>query len=92
MNASETLQRFEDLSFPAEVELGRLAMSIGEIFELRQGAVLRTDHPAGAPVSLHVGGVELAAADVVVMDDSLSVRIVRISENAKASSRGDGNS
>ena len=90
MNATETLQRFEDLPFPAEVELGSLVMSIGEIFDLRQGAVLRTGHPAGAPVSLHIGGVELAAADVVVMDDSLSVRIVRILEDTKASSGGDG--
>jgi len=90
MNATETLQRFEDLPFPAEVELGSLVMSIGEIFDLRQGAVLRTDHPAGAPVSVHIGGVELAAAEVVVMDDSLSVRIVRILENTKASSGGDG--
>jgi flagellar motor switch protein FliN len=85
MNASEVLKRFEDLPFAAEVELGSLVMTIGEIFELREGSVLRTDHVAGAPVSLHVGGVQLAAADIIVMEDSLSVRITKLSENTKAS-------
>jgi flagellar motor switch/type III secretory pathway protein FliN len=92
MNASEALQRFEDLPFPVEVELGSLAMTIGEIFALREGAVLRTDHAAGAPVMLQVGGVELAAADIVVMDKSLSIRITRLSENTKPSSGGHGTS
>jgi flagellar motor switch/type III secretory pathway protein FliN len=90
MNASEALRRFEDLPFPAEVELGSLVMTIGEIFALREGAVLRTDHPAGAPVALQVGGVALAAADIVVMDTSLSIRITRLSENPKTSSGGHG--
>lgn len=65
-------------------------MTIGEIFELREGAVLRTGHPAGAPVALQVGGVELAAADIVVVDDSLSVRITRLNENIKAPPGGNG--
>jgi flagellar motor switch/type III secretory pathway protein FliN len=92
MNASQALQRFEDLPFPAEVELGSLLMTIGEIFELREGAVLRTGHRAGAPVALQVGGVELAEADIVVVDDSLSIRITRLSDNTKASPGGNGNS
>jgi flagellar motor switch/type III secretory pathway protein FliN len=90
MNASQALQRFEDLPFPAEVELGSLVMTIGEIFELHEGAVLRTDHLAGAPVALQVGGVELATADIVVVEDSLSIRITRLSENTKPSSGGNG--
>jgi flagellar motor switch protein FliN/FliY len=90
MNASQVLQRFEDLPFLAEVELGSLVMTIGEIFELREGSVLRTDHPAGAPVALQVGGVDLAAADILVVNDSLSIRITRLSENSKAPSSGHG--
>ena len=90
MNASQALQRFEDLPFPAEVELGSLVMTIGEIFELREGSVLRTEHPAGAPVALQVGGVDLAAGDIVIVDDSLSIRITRLSDNSKASSGGNG--
>jgi flagellar motor switch/type III secretory pathway protein FliN len=90
MNLSQALQRFEDMPFRAQVELGSLVMTIGEIFELREGAVLRTDHPAGAPVTLQVAGVDLAAAEIVVVDDSLSIRITRLSENTKPSSGGNG--
>jgi flagellar motor switch/type III secretory pathway protein FliN len=90
MNLSQALQRFEDLPFPAQVELGSLVMTIGEIFELREGAVLRTDHPAGAPVTLQVAGVDLAAAEIVVVDDSLSIRITRLSESTKVSSGANG--
>jgi flagellar motor switch/type III secretory pathway protein FliN len=92
MSTPQALQRFEDLPFPAEVELGGLVMTIGEILALREGAVLRTDHPAGAPVALQVGGVRFATAEVVVVNDSLSVRITRLSENPKASSGGHGSS
>lgn len=90
MNPSDVLQRFEDLPFPVEIELGTLVLTIGEIFELREGTVLRTDHPAGAPFTLRAGGVEVATAEVVVVDDSVSVRINKIMEKAKASA-GDGN-
>lgn len=92
MNPSEAFKRFEDLPFAAEVELGSLVMTIGEIFNLREGSVLRTGHPAGAPVGLQVGGVELATADIVVMDDSLSIRITRLNENTEPSAGGHGNS
>jgi flagellar motor switch/type III secretory pathway protein FliN len=91
MNPSEALQRFENLPFPAEVELGRLSMTIGEIFELKEGTILRTAQPAGAPVVLNAGSVELAIGDVVVVNDSLSVRITRLS-SPKGSSGGNGTS
>jgi flagellar motor switch/type III secretory pathway protein FliN len=90
MNGTEVLQRFEALPFGVEVELGSLVMTIGEIFNLRPGAVLRTDHAAGAPFSMHVGGVDLATAEVVVIDDSVSVRITKLHENTKAPAASDG--
>jgi flagellar motor switch/type III secretory pathway protein FliN len=90
MNTSEALQRFEDLPFPAEVELGSLVLTIGEILALREGAILRTDCPAGAPVALQVGGIRFATAEIVVVNDSLSIRITRLIEHPKASSGGHG--
>jgi flagellar motor switch/type III secretory pathway protein FliN len=83
MTATEALTRFEGLPFPVEVELGSLVLTIGEIFALREGAVLRTDHAAGAPVALQVGGIELATADIVVMEGSLSIRITRLTDKYK---------
>ena len=90
MTASEVLQRFGDLPFVLELELGTLAISIREIFDLREGKVLRTDHPAGAPFRLLAGGVTLAEAEVVIVADSVSIRINKISQSAKAATGEDG--
>ena len=69
------LQRFGELSFPIEVEVGSLTLSIGEIFDLREGAILTTGHPDGAPFTLSAGGAELASVEVLVVGNSLSVRV-----------------
>jgi flagellar motor switch/type III secretory pathway protein FliN len=78
MNASDVLQRFGELPFVLELELGTLSMAIGEIFQLQEGSVLRTDHPAGAPSPLFASNVKLAEAEVIVIDDTVSVRVQKM--------------
>jgi flagellar motor switch protein FliN/FliY len=78
MNASEVLQRFGDLPFVVELELGTLSMSIGDIFQLREGSVLRTDHPAGVPFPLFTSSVKLAEAEVIVIENTVSVRVQKM--------------
>jgi flagellar motor switch/type III secretory pathway protein FliN len=75
MDNSEVLQRFAELPFPIEVEVGNLSLTVGEILELREGMILTTGHPSGAPFILRAGGAELASVEVVVVRDSLSVRV-----------------
>ena len=75
MDNPEVLQRFAELPFPIEVEVGNLSLTVGEILDLQEGMVLATDHPAGAPFTLRAGGAELASVEVVVVHDSLSVRV-----------------
>ena len=60
MSAPELIQRFGELPFVVELELGTLAMSIGDIFQLEEGSVLRTDHPACTPFPLFASNVKLA--------------------------------
>jgi flagellar motor switch protein FliN/FliY len=78
MNVSEVLQRFGELPLVVELELGTLSLSIGEIFQLQEGSVLRTDRPSGAPFSLYASNVKLAEAEVIVIDDTVSVRIQKM--------------
>jgi flagellar motor switch/type III secretory pathway protein FliN len=84
MSASDVLQRFGDLPFVVELELGTLAMNIGEIFELQEGAVLRTDHPAGAPFPLYMSSFKLAEAEVIVIDNTISVRVQKMLQRNSA--------
>jgi flagellar motor switch/type III secretory pathway protein FliN len=88
MNTSDVLQRFGELPFVLELELGTLSMSIGDIFQLQEGSVLRTDHPAGTPFPLFASNVKLAEAEVIVIDDTVSVRVQRMLQK---SGSGGGN-
>ena len=92
MNTTEILQKFEALPFPVEVELGTLTATIGEIFGLKEGKVLQTNHPAGVPFKLLVGGIELASAEVVVVEKSVSARVNALVEMKKTTPESDGNS
>jgi flagellar motor switch protein FliN/FliY len=85
MNASDVLQRFGELPFVVELELGTLSMTIGDIFQLQEGSVLRTDHPAGAPFPLFASNVKLAEAEVIVIDDTVSVRVQKMLPKSGAS-------
>ncbi len=88
MTGSEVLQRFGDLPLVVELELGTLSMSLGEIFQLHEGLVLRTDSRAGAPFPLYASNVKMAEAEVIVIDDAVSVRIQKM---LRKSGAGSGN-
>jgi flagellar motor switch protein FliN/FliY len=88
MSSSDVLQRFGDLPFVVELELGTLSMTIGDIFQLKEGSVLRTDHPAGAPFPLFASNVKLAEAEVIVIDNTVSVRVQKMLQK---SGTGGGN-
>jgi flagellar motor switch/type III secretory pathway protein FliN len=90
MNSSDVLQRFGELPLVVELELGKLVMTIREILALEEGTVLRTDHPAGVPFPLLVGGVKLAEAEVVVIDHTVSVRVQKMLQNKPAAGGGNG--
>jgi flagellar motor switch/type III secretory pathway protein FliN len=90
MDNAEVLQRFGALPFPIEVEIGNLTLSIGEIFELSEGTILATDHPSGVPFTQHAGGAELASVEVVVVQNSLSVRVQSMSQKSKTGAGTNG--
>ncbi len=89
MDSAEVLQRFGGLRFTVEAELGTLTLSIGEILGLQEGAVLRTDHAANAPFVLYAGSAEIAAAEAVVVGDSLAMRVKQLPAKASGSHGAD---
>ena len=92
MNATDVLQRFGELRFPLEVELGSLTLTLGELFEMKTGAILTTDHATRTPFPVRVAGLHLAEAEPVVVDDRLSVRIKRLTTEAKPRRESNGTS
>jgi flagellar motor switch protein FliN len=59
-------------------ELGEAGLTVREVLELKEGAVVPLDKLAGEMTDIYVNGVLLAHGEVVVIADSLHVRVADI--------------
>ena len=75
MNTAEVLNRFESLTIQPGGRGGSFELSVRDLLDLKPGMVLETKHPAGAPLTLLAGGAPVATAEIVLVEDALSVRI-----------------
>jgi len=67
-----------DTSMPVTVSLGQLEITIRDLLQLGQGAVLKLDKRVGEPVELFLRGIRFATGNLVVVGDQLGVRIKEI--------------
>ena len=67
-----------DVGMQLTVELGRAKMSVQQVLELQQGAVLELDRIAGDAVDIYVNDHLIGRGDVVVVDDKFGVRITEL--------------
>ncbi len=72
------LELILDISVPITVEVGRTTMQIEEILALGPGSVVELDKLAGEPLDVLVNGKPIARGEVVMVNDSLGVRITEI--------------
>jgi flagellar motor switch protein FliN/FliY len=73
-----TMDQLQDVSLPVRLELGRKRMSIRELLNLQNGALVKLDRLAGEPVDLIINEKALAKGEVAVMDQSFAVRIITL--------------
>ena len=59
-------------------DLGEVKISVRDILELREGSVIQLDKLAGEMTDIQVNGIPLAKGEVVVIADSLHVRVSEI--------------
>lgn len=69
---------FAGVPFDVDILLGTGEISIRTCMTLQKGSIVRLEQSAGQDLSLVIDGVPLARAEVVVMDDSVSVRITEM--------------
>ena len=86
-NFSENTQRIPgqeniglimDVPLEVTVELGRTTKSISEILDFTPGTIIELDRIAGEPIDVLVNGKLVAKGEVVVIEESFSVRITEI--------------
>ena len=67
-----------DVKMSVEVRLGTVEAQVRDLLQLGPGSVLKLDTPVGEPVTLYLGGVPFATAQIVVVGDRLGVRVEEI--------------
>ena len=78
LGEKQNIQMLLDVTLPVSIELGRTAMSIGEILELGPGSVVELEKLAGEPVDVLVNEKIVARGEVVVVDENFGVRITQL--------------
>lgn len=76
-----------DVPCRIEVIVGTGSITVRECLHLQRDSVIRLEQAAGADLSLLVEGIAAAAGEVVVDDDTTSVRISAILPTPSAEAR-----
>jgi len=75
MTPQEEVSHLVDLPIELAVELDRKPMTVRSILELEPGSVLRFTRAAGKNVDILAHGAHIGFGGIVVMEDSLGIRI-----------------
>lgn len=67
-----------DITVGLTVELGRTNMKVRDIMALASGTVLQLDKKVEDHVDLYVNGKLIGRGEVVVVDDSLGIKITEV--------------
>ncbi len=78
MVSQESIGLIKDVPLEVTVELGRTSKSIAEILEFAPGTIIELDKIAGEPIDVLVNGKFVARGEVVVIEESFSVRVTEI--------------
>ena len=79
------IDAFADVPVTVEVRLGCKPTTLEAIAKLDVGNVVPLDRAAGETFDVYVGDLRLATAEVVIVDDRLSIRVTDLSLAATAS-------
>jgi len=75
MTPIETIHHFADIPVDVEVELDHRIMNIREILALETGSVVKMRRSAGENIDILVGGTLVAFGEIVIIEDTVGVRI-----------------
>jgi flagellar motor switch protein FliN len=75
ISGTKNVDRFSDVPLRVAIELGRVNMTIGQILELREGAIVETRKLSGQPMEIMVNERLFGRGEVVVVGDNLAIRI-----------------
>jgi flagellar motor switch protein FliN/FliY len=75
MNPQEEIAPLGDVPVDIEIELDRRIMTTREVLRLEPGSIIGTSRSAGENIDIYIGGVLSASGEIVLIENSLGVRI-----------------
>ena len=74
----EQFDHYLDMPLSVEAVLDEKTMTIFEILALEEGSVIKLNRSAGENIDLIIGGNPAAFGEVVIIDESMGVRVTDI--------------
>ncbi|MFT5173480.1 MAG: flagellar motor switch protein FliN/FliY [Gammaproteobacteria bacterium] len=68
----------KDIPVTLSIELGRTRMTLKDLLELEQGAVIELERMVDEPMDVLVNGTLVAHGEVVVINDTFGVRLTDV--------------
>jgi len=84
MSDETTLESPDGIPVEIQIRLGQVVMPLGELQELRAGAVVTLDRSLDDPVEILAGNKVVARGEIVAVEDQLGVRILQVAEPHQA--------
>ena len=75
------IENLLDVPVRVTVQIGRTRLSLGELVELKPGALLPLDREAHEPADILVNGKVVAPGEVVTIDNTHGVRITDLAKD-----------
>jgi flagellar motor switch protein FliN len=75
MTPKEEVAPLGDVPVDIEVELDRRVMTMRDVLQLEDGCVIGTSRSAGENIDIYIGGVLCGSGEIVVIENTLGVRI-----------------
>lgn len=69
------LDVLSDIPVTLELRIGCRGTTLDEIARLQSGGTITLDRPAGESLDLYVGNLLFGSAEVVIVEDRLSIRV-----------------
>jgi flagellar motor switch protein FliN/FliY len=82
MTPLEEIAPLAEVPVVIAVELDRQVMPMREVLELAEGSVIRTARSAGENIDIYIGGVLSGSGEIVVIENTIGVRITDFREDS----------
>ena len=75
MTPLEEIAHLQDTPIDLEIELDRKIMSLRELMQIEEGAVLRMNRSAGENIDVLIDGALIGFGEIVIIEDVMGIRV-----------------